>query len=546
MMALSPKRASLVALFTTWYVAHASEFLRQRSQVTTEFVEQTLMEELASSANSGRLAAIQLELGPMYASLPKNKQGQLEPSTVRYALHRYFVHKHGWYVNGLSPKESSLTNSSSTAIVADLAPAYIQGLLEKRLHHTGMQLEDLAVFAATLSDLIHNEGVKNLHAVYEILGYPTGGDVTLPDFNLALRGYLSTLIVGFDAKVTNAGTIRSLEVEARDVYAEYDDLLMWVEDTRIARDFMGRSHRNPFQAREGISPEQADELMYDLYHQFGGLNKLECSALKSRLVADEYPDTGRVSLARFYADKENLLHEAVDYIRNMGALDEAIPGSPSVIIPNYISGPSRCMPFSNYFSVCCPDDCESVLGHIEEMVAEPSVDPRRLAEIVSSTPSETQDAPRNLSTTLITRLGEIAARHEGQVPLHGRLFNQWLHHAYPRECPFPHVSGTISPVTQDEWIVMHDDIEDVLATESEKDQHATSHVHDLASLGPLPWVDVEELVALDTSDARTESRSYLRSIVMVVAVLSFAVPLVRSSAVFLGSQPVEKAQTHLV
>ena len=26
-----------------------------------------------------------------------------------------------------------------------------------------------------------------------------------------------------------------------------------------------------------------------------------------------------------------------------------------------------------------------------------------------------------------------------------------MHHAYPRECPFPHLAGTTAPVTQDEW-----------------------------------------------------------------------------------------------
>merc|ERR1719343_1639826 len=30
---------------------------------------------------------------------------------------------------------------------------------------------------------------------------------------------------------------------------------------------------------------------------------------------------------------------------------------------------------------------------------------------------------------------QIGKRHAGKVPPHGRLFAQWLHHAYPRECP---------------------------------------------------------------------------------------------------------------
>merc|ERR1719197_1201415 len=51
---------------------------------------------------------------------------------------------------------------------------------------------------------------------------------------------------------------------------------------------------------------------------------------------------------------------------------------------------------------------------------------------------------------LLNRLDSIAAMHGGSVPLHGRLFAQWMHLAYPRECPFPHVSGTIQPKTAKE------------------------------------------------------------------------------------------------
>jgi len=97
MMVTTKMLLSAATLVGTWRSAHASDFLGQRQQVTKEFVEQTLG-ELVAAADSVRLAAIQRELSPMYASLPKNEQGRLESSTARYALHRYFVQKHGWYV----------------------------------------------------------------------------------------------------------------------------------------------------------------------------------------------------------------------------------------------------------------------------------------------------------------------------------------------------------------------------------------------------------------------------------------------------------------
>jgi hypothetical protein len=50
------------------------------------------------------------------------------------------------------------------------------------------------------------------------------------------------------------------------------------------------------------------------------------------------------------------------------------------------------------------------------------------------------------------RLQEVADRNHGQVPLHGRLFAQWMHHAFPRECPYPNEAGTATPLTPDEWM----------------------------------------------------------------------------------------------
>merc|ERR1719343_1694613 len=209
-----------------------------------------------------------------------------------------------------------------------------------------------------------------------------------------------------------------------------------------------------------------------------------------------------------------------------------------------MSSPSRCMGFSSFFSVCCPDNCESVMARIEEAVAEPSAEPKRIAEIVSRLPSTTQAAPRNLSTTLLTRLHAVAGRHQGRVPLHGRLFMQWLHHAYPHDCPYPHEAGTVSPVSQEEWILQHGDIDNVAATDSEMEHHATHHEHDPAALAPLPWTDVEELVAVHKTDAKPQ-RSSMRLFVMAVAVLSFALPLVRGSALLLGRQA-EKGSVHMV
>ena len=53
---------------------------------------------------------------------------------------------------------------------------------------------------------------------------------------------------------------------------------------------------------------------------------------------------------------------------------------------------------------------------------------------------------QTVAPSLERRLSDIADHHGGMVPLHGRLFAQWLHHLHPHECPYPHMSGTTSPL----------------------------------------------------------------------------------------------------
>jgi len=66
--------------------------------------------------------------------------------------------------------------------------------------------------------------------------------------------------------------------------------------------------------------------------------------------------------------------------------------------------------------------------------------------------SSTYDTPpRHLPSQLEDKLYEVAARHGGRVPLHGRLFAQWMHFAFPLECPYPQVierNGALSPTNK--------------------------------------------------------------------------------------------------
>merc|ERR1719343_1220820 len=119
-------------------------------------------------------------------------------------------------------------------------------------------------------------------------------------------------------------------------------------------------------------------------------------------------------------------------------------------------------------------------------------------------PSATRNAtsPWQIPPNLHDRLGEIAAKHDGLVPLHGRLFAQWMHHVYPLECPYPHELGTINPLTRGEWMKETGADSEKASTEEmmehiAKDSCAVGHdgavkCDDEAT--ELPWNDNEELL----------------------------------------------------
>merc|ERR1719198_1881440 len=93
------------------------------------------------------------------------------------------------------------------------------------------------------------------------------------------------------------------------------------------------------------------------------------------------------------------------------------------------------------------------MRHLESVIVSSTARPSLIARTVSKLSSPTVSAPRTISKQLMQRLQDIASHHGGEVPLHGRLFAQWMHHAFPRECAYPHAAGTTSAQTADEWML---------------------------------------------------------------------------------------------
>lgn len=410
-----------------------------------EVLKKTLLEEiqsnLASVGKNGRLARLETALKPLFDSLPKNQYGNLGHSPVRYALHRIFVQRHGWYIKGLEPNGDSWNNTSPAGVLKDRVSSYVEELFEERLGDRGFNLHDTAVLAATLEHLIHDDSRTRLTKAFEAEKMSTDTELTRAQADAVLDEYMKLHLLSEDMAV---------KVSDRDMIQIFPG---WGETQQFMRDVRSEIERT---ANGKMSFNTMTTIVEEVGERFGHFQDAECRAMKTKLIGMGDGGIGRVSLADFYKtsiDGDTFeFQESESYLRELGALDDTDPSHPSVIIPNYIQSATNCIASESLYSVCCLNECEQLMSHLEREIDAPEAEPSRIAGIVASLPSSSVEAPRSLSPTLLGRLDEAAAAHGGTVQLHGRLFGQWMHHAFPRECPFPHVAGATNPQTPDEWM----------------------------------------------------------------------------------------------
>lgn len=506
--------------------------------MSREIVQQTLANAL--SMDRSVLQKFEDELRPMFVALPKDTTGALEPPVVPYALHRYFVQKHGWHIKGLELHGHAPNISSPTGILKDHVPEFVQNLLEEHVQGQGWGLHELAVCSAALEELIQREFVGDLEYVYRMLELSTSSALGDTELDELVETYLAQYLVEETFQDMRPD---ALIQEMKDSYAFWNDLTMWSKDVRKSLDRL--HHSNPFVHRTGYSFERVSRIVQEIMGQYTSFQSLECSTMTNVILDLEHKNSGRVPLAKFYSAglvQAWKFWEPKEYLQHAGALDETDPKSPSVIIPNYIYGMNNCLASSSFFSVCCANECDRLTGHLESALAAASATPERIAKLVSQLPSQTVDAPRELPTMLLSRLHEISELHGGEVPLHGRLFSQWMHHTYPRECPFPHIDGEKNPLTPEAWAEAYG--KDYTASDDEMRRHIREHKETSHIQNELPWTAIEELVG---THHHGQIPSWRQKVLAFAAVVGIAVPLLQAWHTFLGVHSTRSSKCkHLV
>lgn len=430
------------------------------ANVTTFEVEASLQASLqvllrgGNSAATQRVAAIEASLWSTFQALPKNDFGRLEPRAVRHIVHTYFAKEHGWLIQGLHRHgmQTDVTEMHEVSIIQDKAPQLMEALLEAKRANHGLSLSDTVVMVSALETLIFDESAKLLQSAYKMHGVSANLNLGASALHRVLNTYLMIFGNGHFAEGLDAEALKVLKMLTdQDPTTPFS--MEYEFDTFNNFEYARRDIVNPFKITS-YSFQDASQITEMLADGYGKWQDTECRHMKGELMTLDHDGTGRVPLTAFYSEKDDrdyLFVESLDYLRTIGALDESAPNKPKVRIANYLQGPSNCIVSSSYYSVCCISECEGLMSELEGKVGGPKAQPSQLLDIIQNLSSSTVNAPRNLPAHLSTKLNVIADRHGGDVPIHGRLFAQWLHLAFPNECPFPHVVENLATLTPSHW-----------------------------------------------------------------------------------------------
>eukprot|EP00927_Polykrikos_kofoidii_P037263 TRINITY_DN31399_c0_g2_i1.p1 TRINITY_DN31399_c0_g2~~TRINITY_DN31399_c0_g2_i1.p1 ORF type:complete len:595 (+),score=79.91 TRINITY_DN31399_c0_g2_i1:86-1870(+) len=442
-------------------------------------IRHAMMSALGCGTNvsAERLLAARLELLPTWFALPKNDHGRVEWRTLRYVGHRHFVHKWSIWVRGFEPSlQVSQSNWSTVDILSQRIPGYVGALLES--HHAashGFSLSDLVYMVVMLEQVILESGESVVKHVYRQHNLSLSAILHRSELETVLRSYLIRWVVADDDAVVKAIIANPDLLES---IAAWDDILGFAHGQLRSFDFSRQHHPRLGRGRGALemrySLEDVHEIISAITTSFASFWQSECNAAKRELVALDSRGAGRVRLSKFYGNgrqpgRHFVFTDSEAYLRSLGALDESssLRGK-ELIIPNYMQSATNCVISTAHYLVCCPDECESILREVEMIAGAASSTPARLVTIIKNLTREAsleEDSAVHVNSFLWAQLEEIASLHNGTVPLHGRLFAQWLHYVFPRDCIFPHKVGSTSTLITDKFG------SDIQASEEEMEQH---------------------------------------------------------------------------
>jgi len=394
------------------------------------------------------------------------------------------------------------------------APVSSEMVMSGSRKEKGFSFEDAVALVTALEQVLFDSESTLLESVYRGSNYDPRDSLKRADLHNVLEDYIIEWMLGEDRQSI---LIFQRNHSLRDaVFPKWREISDMIQGTLKNMEFKQHTRPEFGQAHVALGQEysfqDAHVAVGNIAQSFAGFWERECQDIKQNLIAMDKSGTGRVRLSDFYGSSMNgewRFGESEAYLRELGALDESSPWKgKQVIIPNYMQAASNCIVSTPHYLVCCVNECESILNHVEAGVGSSLANPAQVLQLVSNV-TDFDDEPPKLKDSLKVQLERIAETHNGKIPLHGRLFAQWLHYVFPRECPFPHKTGASSAQTPVQFG------DDYVASTAEMTRHVqTIHVEE-SQENDLHWMsqwsEEEELITDHGLDLRApwEGRCWL-------------------------------------
>lgn len=513
-----------------------------RSSLLRAVLESSLGISADGSDGSKHFHDVRRLLGPSFNVLAKDQHGRIQFRSLRYAIHRHFASEYGIVVSSMTYQNPE-ANSTEPKTFAAETPMLVREALHGNDTDAGYTIDDISALVLMIEHLIADEVETHLHETLNHMMHKIEPPFTQEKASKFLQMLLFELM---------SGDTRTIELIREDpqivgqIFEDMEDLADFVDGQVRAYALSRRNsprRRNPRGSstlawspmRPIFSVQDLKQIALNIVMTFGDYWEPECKRVKAMLVEMDTKSTGRVSMADFHRAAlhgEWRFSESTEYLRKLGALDESSSWhGPRLIIPNYMQGVSNCIMNDQHYRVCCRNECEDQMDEIEAQVGAPQATPAVLLPIIEKMTVGLEDVHPRITSNARSQLQSIAAVHNGVVPLHGRLFAQFLHFLFPQECPFPHRKGAVLESTPWEFPQAMASKKEMLHNANAK--HNVNDTHEAAEAGSHDWMTQwdheEEMLAHRPLTAPWEANS-LSSITILLVGFGIALIMVAPTA----------------
>lgn len=381
---------------------------------------------------------VEAGLWSTFQALPKNAYGRLDLDRVGYAVQRYFASTSGRGA-GTGRRLTSLLGSGGLALEGASHSQRVVGsgndagnrrfanqLSEAAAaagrRSRGWSIGDVARVVSALERHLQHDAKASVLKAYAVHNISASRDLSTEEFGAVIGSFLRANILGASADAVAAA----------------------LNDAALVIDYRRQHRRNPFVLR-GQQWYSFQEVQLGAELAVASLaetGRQKCAVRRSLLEDLSEPGTGRVTLGDVYASAASGDFERPSVLRALGVVEEdgvaaaAVGSAPRLLIADYMLLPTSCpIHVGETYSVCCASECEGVVRALEMQLQAPVASPDRVLGVVAEIASSFSESPRSLPPQLGRQLARISEANGGDIPLHSDSFAEWLHYAFPGECP---------------------------------------------------------------------------------------------------------------